>query len=1134
MKENLMKIRVIRDFFPKKIILLLLSLMFISTATFSQNEHFNFKADNIKLRDLLDKIQAKSSYKFLYRSDLVNSTYVKVNVSNASLQEVLKVALEKTLLTFQIMDDKLIVISLKVVTTPKVQRISGRITDHDTGESMVGVSVVVKGTTKGIITDLNGNFSLDVDVPSTLTFSYVGYMTQNIEVITQKELNINLAQDTKKLSEVVVTGFGLSQRKSTLSGAISTVGSGDLSHSKTATAAGALVGKISGISFRQSQGRPGDAPDIQIRGFGTPLVVIDGIQRDYSDFSQLDFNDIESVSVLKDASAAIYGMQAANGVLVVTTKKGRRNQKPMVTLQGYYGVQAPSGYNKPADALTYLKSIIQDETYNNVPDNARTVTKAEYQKWVDGADDAHKSFDWYKYIWQTAPQSYKSVNVSGGSADVDYYVSVGRLDQSGMLRNFNGFNRTNFQSNINANITKRLRIGLNAIGRLEHWDQPGLPGDDYDFAVNAAFRNLPTKRPYANNNPKYPAISSVDPQFSYGWIDYSTSGKFASDNRVIQLNGTVEYDVAKGLKARALLGYLYKNYAVGSMEKAPLLYSYDSDKDKYNIAYQGNARYIERSMQNVEELSSNVQLDYERTFGDHHLHAVTGVVTKTGRYPKVYIWGNPEADGIQYLTMKSIGAVTDDVSYDQKRLGVIGRFNYDYANKYIAEFSARYDGSYFYKTGKRFGFFPSGSLAYRVSQEKFWQSSDFLRSKINDLKIRGSYGVLGKELGNALSYITGYNFNQGTAVLDGKGVVSSKVTGLATDNITWGRVHVLDLGFDLGLLDNKLTAGFDWFDRHQTGELASRYDVYLPNEIGFTLPQENLQSDHTKGIEISLNWKDKINDFNYSIGGNFTFSRWITGDRYKPHWSSEYAKYRDIWNTTGRYRDGSFQLVAIGQFKSWEEIANYPIDQDHYGNTTIRPGDFKYKDVNHDGYINDLDMQNVTYRVNGNTPWINFAFNLGAEWKGFDIRTDFVGGSCYTYEQQGYMRYFDGNANVSQYLADNSTWYNDIWNKNSGFNIGKYPLLTKGVNNWMNTQWPNNYWQTNVTYVKLRNLELGYTLPVKLVKKISLSNLRVYVSAQNLLTITNMPGGLDPEITSNSGMAYPNPKVYNMGFLVKF
>lgn len=1144
--------QIVKMSFLQSFIVLVFSSVTMATNVNGQEmlaKHVSINMKEATLEKVLTKLEKSANVKFSFNSRMIKlDKKVSITANNELLSQVLTKVLKPLNITFLEVSNRII---LRNVETPRAtsenmgeasfeniegvidQNVSGTIKDEN-GKPLAGVNITIKGTVKGTNSDENGQFKIDIeDENSILVFSYVGYAKQEVLIGKRTVFTISMAIDQKSLDEVVVVAYG-TQNKKTISGAISTVNADELSHSKTATAAGALVGKIPGLNFRQNTGRPGSEPSIQIRNIGTPLVIIDGAVRDMGSFSQMDFNDIESVSVLKDGSAAIYGMQAANGAIVVTTKKGKRNQKLKVGLQSYFGVQKASGYNKPADAVTYLRAIIQDETYNGVSENARTIKKDEYEKWVNKVDDDHTSFDWYNYIWQTAPQFYNSINLSGGSDNVDYYVSVGNLQQQGLLRNFVGFSRTNFQSNINANISKRFKIGFGMQGRLEHNEQPGLPGDDYSFAEETAFRNLPTKKPYHNGNEDYPLISTIDPQYSYGWVGYKTSGKYQAESRVILINGTAELEIAKGFKARGLFTYWYKNYKTDLLELSPILYSYDKASSQYNVAYSGNGRYVERFIQNNEEVTTNLQLEYKKSFGNHNLFLFSGMEGKRGTYPSVYIWGSPVANGIQYLTNATPGiTVTDNISYVQKRLGFIGRLNYDFEGKYIAEFSTRYDGSYFYQSGSRFGFFPYGSVAYRISQENFWKNNGFLSNTFNDLKLRASYGIAGKELGSALSFITGYNYNTGNAILNGANVTTSTVSGLPTV-YTWGRVKTLNVGLDVVLLDNRLKGGFDWFSRHQTGELGSRYDVLLPNEVGFGLPSENLNGDYTKGVEFSLDWKDKIKDINYWVGGNFSFSRWITGERYKPHWSSAYNQYRDLGSTEGRYRDGSFQLIAIGQFKTWEEIAKYPIDQDHAGNTTLRPGDYIYQDTNGDGYITELDMKNVTYRTNSGTPWINFAFNFGANWKGIDVRADFVGASAYTYEQQGYLRYFDPNANVSQYLADNSTWYKDIWDKNSGFNIGKYPLLTKGVNNWMNTHWPNSYWQTNITYVKLRNLEIGYTLPTVLTKRAGISNLRFYFAGYNMLTISNMPSGLDPEITSSSGNSYPNPKVYNFGFQASF
>ena len=1033
----------------------------------------------------------------------------------------------------------LAIATLSNVAYSQTLKVSGLVTDLSTGETLIGATVAVKGSSTAVAVDVAGKFSIEANSNSVLVVKFIGYTDLEVPVGGKSVLDIKLSKVTQNLDEVVVTGFGLTTKKATLAGAISTVTADELSHARTATASGALVGKVPGVTFRQDNGRPGSAPTLQIRNYGTPLIVIDGVTRDYTSFSNMDFNDIESISVLKDGSAAIYGMLASNGVVVITTKRGKRNQKPTVGFQSYYGIQKVANYNKPADAKTFIKALVQDETFNN---RTRTITREEYDKWMNASDADHTGFDWYDFIWgKTAPQVYNTFNFSGGSENTDYYVSIGNLQQKPIMRNLgDGFKRTNFQTRVNANISKRIKVGVGVNGRVEETSQAGLPGDDYGFAEQTAFRNLPTLRPYANDNPKYPGISAVDPQYSYGWVGYETSGKYSQVRNSITVNGDLEVQILPGLKGRALASYTFTNTQQDLQEKSPLLYVYDKTNQAYNLAPNlPAARYVERTFGNSREISTNFQLDYKKSFGGHNLQAVAGVEARSTISPSLYALGSPAANGIAFIpnTPSAITTLTDNLSFLTKRQNYSTKVNYDYKGKYIAEFVGRYDGSPSYIDGKRWGFFPGGSVAYRISEESFWKNNRLL-SNINDFKLRASYGIMGQELGGVLDYLAGYNYgNQGVAIVNGQEIITSRIAGLPSVNLTWGKVKALNFGVDVTLLNNRLSGGFEWFQRTQTGLAAGRVDVLLPDLVGFSRPNENLNSDIVRGIEGSINWRDKVGEFNYFFGGNFTFSRWITGYRYKQdeRWTSDWARYRGGPNNDeGRYRDGTMQLIGIGQFQSWEEIRNYPIDQDHEGNRTIRPGDFKFEDVNGDGFINDLDMRTVTYRVNSGTPWMNFGFNLGGSYKGFDVRADFAGATGTTYEQQGYMRYFDSNQNVSQYLADNSTWYKDIWNKDSGFNIGKYPLLTRGANNWMTTHWPNNYWQTNLYYVKLRNLEIGYTIPYNVIKRIGISNFRVYVAGQNIAQITNMPGGLDPEITSNGGNSYPNPRVYTMGVQVKF
>ncbi|MEN6588478.1 MAG: SusC/RagA family TonB-linked outer membrane protein, partial [Proteiniphilum sp.] len=402
--------------------------------------------------------------------------------------------------------------------------VTGTVSDMN-GEPLIGVTIQIRGTSVGTVTDYEGKYSLlNVSPNATMEVSYVGMKTQTVAVNGRTLIDVTLSEDSEMLGEVVVTGFGLSQRKESLTSAISVIGSKDISRSKSSTASGALVGKIAGINSRQQDGRPGATTNIQIRNMGAPLYVIDGIQSDAGQFNNIDFNDIESISVLKDASAAIYGVRAANGVIVVTTKKGARNAKNTVTVNGYYGWQSLYDFPKPATAETYIRNYIQSETVQGASNY--TYSKDDYEKWKQGTEKGYVPFDWYDYIFEVSPQTYVSANVSGGSDKINYYLSVGNLNQDAIIVNYGGFTRTNVQMNVNANITDKLKVGGGMNGRIEKRVNPGVPEvDDYWMPRFATYRNLPTKRPFANDNPLYPTLTSTNPATNFAWLNYDLAGK---------------------------------------------------------------------------------------------------------------------------------------------------------------------------------------------------------------------------------------------------------------------------------------------------------------------------------------------------------------------------------------------------------------------------------------------------------------------------------------------------------------------------------------------------------------------------------------------------------------------------------
>ena len=1007
--------------------------------------------------------------------------------------------------------------------------VSGTVVDR-TGAPLPGVTVVLRGTTTGTVTDMNGRFTMSsVPANGTLVFSFVGMRGIEVPVANQSVINITLEEASIGLEEVVAVGYGV-QRRETLTGAISSVVSTDISRSQATTTSGALVGKLAGVNTRQGDGRPGSSTSIQIRNMGTPLYVIDGVQKDEGQFNNLDFNDIESISILKDASAAIYGVRAANGVVVVTTKKGRQGTKNTVNVNAYYGRQEMFKFPRPADIETYITSYMQSDAIRG---NTPRFTPDDLAKWKQGTEKGYQSWDWYDYILINAPQNYIGVNTTGGSDRINYYFAVSNLNQDHNIVNYGGFNRTNVQFNLDANITDRLKVGASMNGRIEKRIRPGVPGgDDVWQALFAVYRNLPTARPFANDNPKYPTRTSALSETNFGMLNYELSGTWQEAWRVMQLNYNMEYNIAKGLTARGVFGYYLANRWLDNQEFTYKLYNYDEATDTYPVIFSMDNPWRERDIRMVEEIMTQGQLNYDNKFGQHSVAAVLAAETYLRDTPGFWIHSRPESNALTLLDYQSMDTFNDDGRNTQARAGFVGRFNYNYAQKYLLDLSARYDGSWKFPPDNRWGFFPSASVGWRISQESFWTTSGANRL-FSDMKIRASYGMLGDDNVSgyaAFDYMPGYTYRQGGSVLDNKYYIGAVPRGLPVTSLSWITATILDIGIDFGMFDNKLAGSLDFFRRQRDGLPAARYDVLIPAEVGFNLPNENLNSDATKGMDGFLKWSDRIRDFKYSVGGNFTYARRYNWQQYKPRFGSSWDRYRNAsWE---RYTGVNWGYQAVGQFQTWEEIANHPIDNDNQGNRTLRPGDIIYKDVNGDGFINAMDQRPIGFQT-GTTPILNFGINLGAEYKGIDLALDFTGASGYTYEQNWESRnpFHDGGNNPQFYLG-NQWRLSDPTDAKSQLIPGRYPTIIVGNGSHSN-YFNSTFWKYNGRYVKLRNVEIGYTLPRSLVAKAGMEKARVYAMGQNILSIDNFDG-IDPEITGGSGVHYPTNRVLSVGVNVTF
>lgn len=1021
-------------------------------------------------------------------------------------------------------------------------QIKGHVADA-TGEPIIGANVTVKGTTTGTITDIDGNFTLEVgSTDGTLVVSFIGYKSVEAKMNGTVPINVVLQEDTETLDEVVVVGYGTQNRKS-LTGAISDVKSESLTRSVSTTTAGALTGKIAGISTRAKDARPGKGINLEIRNMGTPLFVIDGIPyggNTSSDwlvnsevsgndvFNALNIEDIESITVLKDASAAIYGLRASNGVVLVTTKKGKKNEKVSINVNGYYGWQNLTRFPELANAEQYTRGLAE-AAQNRGEDPNSVYTKEELAKWAAGTEKGYKSYDYYDMIMRkNVPQYHINASVTGGSERTNYYLSIAHTNQEAMMPDFN-YQRTNFQLNLDTKITNRFTIGAQVSGRYEKTNDVGLPGGDgYYSSILAIFRMRPIDSPYANDNPNY--IRNID-SYRNGYnpaaFRRDIAGYKDSMTRYANINAYAQYDFGFGLTAKATFSYGYTNSRFDGYQYAYQIYTYDEASDTYN-GTNAVGRWRLQIDRSVPTRYMQLQLNYNKQIKEHNISAVLGYEASDYDWSKKTYGTEPSTDYLPLLQMDEINSFGDEWSYEA-RAGWLARVNYDYAHKYLVELLARYDGSYLYAPSKRWGFFPGLSLGWRISEEKFFAP---LKSVVDDLKIRASIGQTGTESGVSMfGYLSGYNWNQGSAVLDGEYVTGLNQRGLPVTNLSWTKNTTKNIGFDLSMFGSRLTVSADAFRKDITGVPAARYDVLLPSEVGYSLPNENLNKQAYIGAEAMATWTDHIGEFNYRVSGNITFSRYRSIETYKPRFSNSWDEYRN--SAEDRWGGIYWGYQVIGQFQSEEEIKNYPVNLDGQGNTTLLPGDLIYKDVNNDGVINSMDERPIGFPENW-APILSFGGNIGLEWRGIDLNIDFSGGAMQGWRQNYELaNAYHNGGNSPAYLLEDRWHRADLYDPESEWISGRYPAIRNGEFAYNNKN--SDFWLHNVHYLRISNLEIGYSLPMWMLKPLHAQKVRVYGSVSNLCSFDNVHQfGIDPEITAAAAVVYPQQRTFLVGFNVTF
>lgn len=1114
------------------------------------------ESDRITLLAAIERISQEYEVYFTFDMTLVSDVEVEYeNLSHSSAEEAISFILKGTNLKYKFYDRRFVILyredaegleSLKqmsrhldglisegertITAAPKkenravprlsskflsreIQRIAftveGKVVDQD-GEPLIGVNIQMKGSNKGTATDFDGNFILeDIDENAVLVISYVGYQTQEVSIAGKSILEIVMASDSQLLDEVVVIGYG-TQKKATLTGAISNTRGEELRKVPSINFSNAFAGKLPGLTVVTKSGEPGsDNSTFRIRGENTlgnnnPLVVIDGIPN--RDMNRLNPGDIESITVLKDASAAIYGAQAANGVILITTKRGEEG-KPKISFDLNQGWNMPTVLPKMADAATYAELVNEINLYDGNPSR---YSEDDIQKYRDGSDPwNYPNTDWYEEaMGKSSLQQYANIDIRGGSEWLKYFVSMGANFQDGIYKNSaTKYNQGNFRANLDGKMSDHIKLSFDISGRQENRNYPtrsasdifsmlmrsypnshaywpnGLYGPDIALGNNPVV--ITTKESGYNKRKDYVLESIVSLDISIPWID--------------GLSFTGNASIDKNFRNRKLWEipwtlYTWNGQALdsnGEPDLEPAQRGFESPQltqnmiDGQRIMFNGLLNY---------NLNINKKHDIGILLGSERISADTTNFLAFRKHfvstaiDELFAGGEAEKD-------------SDGSASIEARLNYFGRINYNYSDKYLAEFVWRYDGSYIFPKEKRFGFFPGISIGWVVSEEFFWKNN---LKPIDYFKLRGSWGQTGNDRIETYQYLSSYGFSDLNYVFgsEEKGLTELRIPN---PNVTWEVADQFDIGIDLETFNGRIDFTADYFHYFRSNILWRR-NASVPESTGLSLPRENIGEVSNRGFDFALGYNNDIRDLNYRISLNAGYAK----NRIR-FWD-ETPGVPEYQQSTGMPMNAQLNYVAIGVFQNEEDLESYP----HWEGA--KPGDIIFEDVNGDGKIDGLD------RVRSDKtelPTFTGGLTFDLSWKNFYASTFFqwaTGAERYRYyEMQGEAGNFLARDAEQRWTADNPSTSNPrIWNRYFGY--------------WREQR--NTYWLESSDYLRLKNLVIGYDLgSLDFFQRSGFEDLRIYLSGYNILTFTKM-NDFDPETTSPT--AYPLNKIYNIGISFTF
>ncbi len=986
----------------------------------------------------------------------------------------------------------------------QINRITGTVTDKN-GNPMPGVNIMVEGTSLGSISDVKGHYSIEVqNANNVLVFSFIGYVSQKVPAGNNAVINISLIENLSALDEVIVVGYG-TQKKMDITGSVSNVNSEALETKNVTKGSLALAGEMSGVSVRQLSGNPRfNEAEIRIRGLGTfsgagndPLILVDGIE---SSLDNIDPNDIKSVSVLKDAaSSSIYGSKAANGVILVETKKGIPGA-PKFTFYSYIGKQKATVYPQMLDSWDYAVAI--NEFMVNMGQSER-YTAADIQKFKSGTDPAYPNFNHMKYLWTSGSglQNKQGISISGGTQGTQYLFSAGALNQEGLvMKNFT--KRYDMRLNLNTKLMDNVKLNVSLSGNTFNGSEPSGAYDQGIGTITRGALRMTNNRPGPTGDGYWGSNETIHPEADLNSPSFS-------DNKNTYVTGNAElvWNLLKDFKISGKIGY-----------------DYSIAKDKWFRAtypvtptYTVTPNFLYDNWSNSSALTLQALIEYNKSLGNHYIHILGGFSQQqySSSYLNAYRDAFPNNEIFEIDAGTTTRGTNGGGASENKLRSLFGRVNYSYLDKYLLEANLRYDGSSRFPKENRYGIFPSFSAGWRISKEVFFQNSGAV-SWINDLKIRGSWGELGNQAVGDYPYQSlislGENYPFANSLTAG-----AAVNTLPNVNITWERTRMTDGGLDISILAGKLSVTADYFVK-KTFDIL--YNVSASSMLGANPSAENAGTVENKGWDFDISHKNAIGDFSYGVSANLSIN-------HNKVISLANVKLDIDKGLFVGYPIGSrYGFVADGLFVDDADVASYATQP-----FPTQPGEIRYKDISGPNGVPDGQVDNTYDRTVIGTPFpiTTYGLNMNAKYKGFDLALLFQGeGGRKEMIKAWHFFAYDNDGNIQKWQ------YAERWTKENPNRNAGYPIFIRKANDFYSYN-PSTFWFKNATFLRLKNVQIGYSIPTTLTNKISLHSVRIYVSGENLFTISHFYPGWDPEMSINDEYGwYPMSRLILAGINIDF